>query len=106
MYGLLIYNISDPAKAKVIGTAPAIEQGDCDPVYELKSNPDIVFLGCGLKGLQTVNVKNKSNPYTLKLFPTYGSIESMVFTDDEKYVITANRDFGLCVYDISDYNNC
>lgn len=105
MNGLLIYNISDPTNATVIGRAPAIEQGDCDPVYELRKNPDIVIMGCGLKGLQTVNVKNKTNPFSLKLFPTYGSIESMIFTDDENYVITANRDFGLCVYDISNINS-
>lgn len=51
MYGLLIYNISNPINATVIGRAPAIDSGDCDPVIELKTNPDIVLLGCGLKGL-------------------------------------------------------
>ena len=95
--GLVVADISDPAKPRIVATLDT--PGNAD---EVRIVGNFVYLADGPGGLQIINVSNPLAPVIAGALGSNDALDIMVF-DNRAYV--ADRRSGLRIIDVSDAAN-
>jgi len=95
LYGLTIYDITDPAAPAWIGQFLLPEGGQALTVAS-----KIAYVADGQSGLAIIDVSDPSSPQLLSLFNTRGEARAVVAMDD--LVVVADGSAGVTSIDVSD----
>ena len=95
MYGLQIFDVSDPAAPLPVGD---LVTGGYPVGVVVEGN--LVYLATALTGLMIIDVADPANPWVVSTTDTPGSVYDVALRGDHAYV--ADRAGGLQVIDLSD----